>query len=151
MPIRFSKPMNQVIGVLVVSGIAALSGCAPPLPETWQNDIPGVYRGELPGLREVIEFKADGTFHHQVFRNSKAIHSESGKWSVPPGDKKLVLEPFTEFYDAMARNFSAEGNRFGHYFFWPLPDGKSFRMISAGADYEFRLVRQESGSGKNHP
>jgi len=128
--------------ILVLSGVLALSGCAPPLPATWQNDIPGVYEGELSGFREAIEFKADGTFHHQVFQDKKAIHSESGKWSVPSGKKKLVLEPFTEFYDAMARKFSSDGNRFGHYYYWPMPDGKSFNMITASVEYEFRLVRK---------
>ena len=151
MLIRFSKPFKQVIVILVLSVAVALSGCAPPLPATWQKDIPGVYAGDQSGFREVIEFKQDGTFHHQVFRDSKSIHSESGKWRVPPGERKLFLEPFTEFYHPMGRKFSATGESIALYYFFPLPDGKSFNMISASASYEFWLEREVSGSLKNHP
>ena len=151
MPIRLSKSFNQLMVMMLLGVALAFLSCRPRLPATWQNDVPGVYAGDQSGFREVIEFKADGTFHHQVFRDSKPIHLESGKWRVPPGKRTLVLEPFTEFYHAMTREFSADGKSFELYYFSPLPDGKSFNMIASGAEYEFRLVREANESVKHHP
>jgi hypothetical protein len=148
---RYSKSANQVItaGLLYVS--VSLLGCSPQLPANWQKDIPGVYAGDQSGFREVIEFKSDGTFNHQVFFGGGLIHSESGKWRVPSGEKELVLEPFTQFYHRMDRAFSTNGVKFAFSPFWPLPDGRSFSVISASVDDKFLLVRGAGGSVTNRP
>ncbi len=152
MPIqKYPKSIIQVIRALLLSGVVALLGCSPRLPANWQKDIPGVYVGNQSGFQEMIEFKSDGTFTHEVLHNGSSIHSESGKWRVPPGEHKLILEPFTEFFNRMTGAFSTNGVKYAFCHFWPLPDGKSFNMITGSVDNEFRLVRGVSGSVRNSP
>ena len=145
MPIqKYSRSANQVITAVLLYVSVALLGCSPQLPANWQKDIPGVYAGDQSGFREVIEFKSDGTFNHQVFFGGSLIHSASGKWRVPSGEKELVLEPFTQFYNQMERAFSTNGVKFAFSYLSPRPDGGSVPMLSESVDDKFLLVKQVS-------
>jgi len=139
MPMKFPQPI-----VLLCCCLLVQAGCAPDLPSTWEEDIPGVFEGERSGFRERIVFNADGTYKHEVYNDTNLIHSETGKWTVKKGC--IVVIQFTQFYDSMERQFTNQvGARFLTYQYAALPDGKgSFNQIStAGSDYEFRLLRQK--------
>ena len=147
---KYPNLANQVITAALLYVFVALLGCRPRLPANWQKDIPDVYAGDQSGFREVIEFKSDGIFNHQVFFGGSSIHSESGKWRVPSGEKELVLEPFTQFYNRMDRAFSTNGVKFAFSYFSPRPDGRSFTVISEAVDDRFLLVRQGSSVTNQH-
>ena len=138
------KGMHELLRrATIITALALICcGCTPALPETWQNHIPGRYKGARDAFFEVIEFEVNGTFRHQVFQNDKSIHVESGKWSVRSGERRIILEPFTQFYDPATQAFSTKGKPFTSYSYSPVPDGKSFYMITVGLEYGHHLARE---------
>lgn len=144
MPVGMSMRFNRLSTLLIVTGLQMFTGCSPSLPSDWQKDIPGIYEGIHSGFREIIEFKPDGTFRHEVWKEDRSIHAESGKWSVVSNQAKFVLQPFTEFYHPIKKTFSLKGDTAALYYYWPVPDGRSFAMISADTEYEYRLGRKDT-------
>jgi hypothetical protein len=119
-----------------------LSGCYQTLPPNWSKDLPGLYEGKQSGFREVIDFKPDGTFYHEVFLNESSLAVESGTWAIPQNQFLVELKPFKQFYDPINNAFSTTNGNFGFYEFRPLPDGKTFSNISASVDFKYVLVRK---------
>jgi len=103
-----------------------------------------VYEGGKLSFREVVELRPDGTFNHELFDGVRSIYSESGRWSIPPGRYEIRVDSFTEFYDRLARNFAAQAKKYVAYQFFPLPEGKTFRKISACVDFEYCLLRKKT-------
>lgn len=141
MSVGISMRLKGLRAVLIFASLQMFTGCSPNLPSGWQKDVPGIYEGSHSGFREVVEFKPDGTFRHEVWNDAQSIHAASGKWSVVSNQAKLLLQPFTEFYHPMKKTFSPKGDTMAHYYYWPVPDGRSF-AISADTEYEYCLGRK---------
>jgi hypothetical protein len=118
------------------------------LPKGWTKTVPGKFEGVSSSYKEVMEFRADGTFTHQGFNGSNQLFAESGHWTASSNRLEIAINPdtdFTELYDPRTHTFSSAGEKFISYVYWPawhIPVGTPFSSISASADYEFSLNRQ---------
>jgi len=139
-----SKERMAVTALLVVA-VFSLAGCGAyhSLPANWHQDLPGIYEGTSSTFREIVEFKRDGTFRHEVFEAGRSLCSESGKWSTSQGRFVADLNHFTQFYDPMTDKFSGTGKEFGSYELGPLPDGKTFSKISASVEFKYTLTKKK--------
>ncbi len=127
--------------------LLAVIGCGrrTAVPINWSANVPGVYENSVGALAESIQFRADGTFVHNILQGGIIIHTDSGKWSIAKEGMRIDLFPkelFYEYYDPMSRALSSEPRRFGSYVYWVIFQNDA-PALSPSVEYEYVLKKMD--------
>ena len=103
-------PNSGMVAVLVSTLTLAVCGCSQGVSDKhWEQTVPGVYEGNLPNFREVLDLNTNGVFRHRVFVREKVVVDETGHWSYRVDTGIINLDPFTSFLDSEKRRITTNG------------------------------------------